>query len=248
MVCHSGVGLTPLVDGALHHYSAGGLYDGLVLLVDDETRSFWDHTRGDAVHGPLKGKQLDTWPIQQTTVRQELATHPETEYARSDIGLLARGFGGAAGSLFGGGVMGKGTLPPGFKATMSEPDTRLGAMEHGVGVVVEGLARSYPMSAARKGLADDWAGRCLRIAMSADGIPTASWEDDGSEAARDRYLNQQKNCQSRTGHSPRKAQNVACDALRQSPGKASSNNLTHRRPPVFSLARSARSYAVGYPR
>lgn len=27
-----------MVDGKLHHYSAGGLYNGLVLLIDDATR------------------------------------------------------------------------------------------------------------------------------------------------------------------------------------------------------------------
>ena len=41
-MCNTGVGLTPIVDGTLHHFSAGGLCDGLVLLIDDETRTYWE--------------------------------------------------------------------------------------------------------------------------------------------------------------------------------------------------------------
>lgn len=179
MVCHSGVGLTPVVDGNVYHYSAGGLYNGLVLLIDDETRTYWDHITGEAVHGPLRGKQLEVWPLQMATVATELAAHPDTEYARSNPGLLGRAFGSGAG-VVGGGILGKGVLPPGFTDTMGEADTRRDAMEHGVGVVVEQRARYYPMTAARQGLVDDWNGRGLRIAMGQDGIPTATWEDDGS--------------------------------------------------------------------
>ncbi len=41
VICNTGVGMTPVVDGAVHHFSAGGLYDGLVLLIDDETGTYW---------------------------------------------------------------------------------------------------------------------------------------------------------------------------------------------------------------
>lgn len=41
VICNTGVAMTPLLDGAVHHFSAGGLYNGLVLLVDDETGTYW---------------------------------------------------------------------------------------------------------------------------------------------------------------------------------------------------------------
>jgi hypothetical protein len=179
VVCHSGVGLTPVVDGELHHYSAGGLYDGLVLLIDDETRTYWDHITGEALHGPLRGKQLAMWPIHMATVASELAAHPDTAYARSNAGLLGRAFGSFVGGVLGGGILGKGRLPPGFTGTMGAPDTRREAMEHGLGVVVGERARYYPMTAARQGLIDDWDGRSLRVATGPDGIPCATWEDEG---------------------------------------------------------------------
>jgi len=55
VVCNTGVGLTPQIGEQVHHFSAGGLYNGLVLLIDDETRTYWDHITGEAVHGPLSG-------------------------------------------------------------------------------------------------------------------------------------------------------------------------------------------------
>ena len=36
-VCHSGVGMTPSVDGQVHHFQVGGLYNGVAILIDDET-------------------------------------------------------------------------------------------------------------------------------------------------------------------------------------------------------------------
>ena len=36
------------------------------------------------------------------------------------------------------------------------------------------------MTTARQGLVDDLDGRGLQIAMGPDGIPTATWRDDGS--------------------------------------------------------------------
>jgi hypothetical protein len=40
-ICHSSMGFDPTIDGIVHHFSAGGLYDGVVLLIDDETRTYW---------------------------------------------------------------------------------------------------------------------------------------------------------------------------------------------------------------
>jgi Protein of unknown function (DUF3179) len=179
MVCHSGVGLTPVVDGEVHHLSTGGLYNGLVLLIDDETRSYWDHTRGDAVHGPLAGTQLEVWPIQVTTVAAELSAHPETDYARSKPGLLGRAIGSFT-SRTRGGLLGQGLIPPGFRRTMGDADERRAALEHGVGVIVDGRARYYPMAVAREGLVDEWDGRALRIEVGEQGVPAATWSDDGS--------------------------------------------------------------------
>ena len=92
-MCHSGVGLTPLIEGKEHHFSAGGLYNGLVLLIDDETRTYWDHITGAAVHGPLRGARMDAWSITLTTVAGALEQDPQMTLSRQPVSAFARVFG-----------------------------------------------------------------------------------------------------------------------------------------------------------
>ncbi len=72
-----------MVKGKTHHFAARGLYNGLVLLGDRESGSFWDHITGECVHGPLKGYQLKIFPLLHMDVRQALATHPDAQVAIS---------------------------------------------------------------------------------------------------------------------------------------------------------------------
>ncbi len=175
MVCHSGVGLTPSVAGEIHHFSAGGLYNGLVLLVDDESQSYWDHISGRALHGPLQGASLPTWPIRMTSASAARRSSPELQLLRSQIGLKGRLMGWVAGKS----VHGRGVLPPGFRSTMGEADPRLAAMAHGLGVVLGEVARFYPMELLKQPISDQLAGRDLTISVRADdGVPEARWQDD----------------------------------------------------------------------
>ena len=58
MPCNSGVSLVPLVDGKRERFAVRGLYNGLALLADATTNSYWDHITGACVHGPRQGAQL----------------------------------------------------------------------------------------------------------------------------------------------------------------------------------------------
>ncbi|MFQ5876397.1 MAG: DUF3179 domain-containing (seleno)protein [Acidobacteriota bacterium] len=186
MICHSGVGLTPVVEGRLHHFSAGGLHNGLILLIDDETRTYWDHITGEAVRGPLRGRRLESWAVRMTTAGAALAGDPDLAISRSGRGLLARWLGGLARWQ----VRGRGLMPFFFHRTMEPKDRRRPTMDQGLGVVVGTRARYYPLEALRAGaragtgapagLADDWSGRRLRLFIDpADRIPAAEWEDGG---------------------------------------------------------------------
>ena len=173
VICNSGVGMTPVVDGAVHHFSAGGLYNGLVLLVDDETGSYWDHITGRAVHGPLAGARLDTWGIELDTAA---AVDPQIRLMRSGrhrvLGWLMSAGRGIWTAL--------GRPLPRFPATMAAVDPRLPQMTMGLGVVA-GEARFYPVKAIRGGVGDDWDGRRLRVSLDPGSrLPRAAWEDDGA--------------------------------------------------------------------
>ena len=166
-----------MVDGKLHHFSAGGLYNGLVLLIDDETRTYWDHITGEAVHGPQAGTQLEVFPISMTTVAAELAAHPETQLLRSKLPLKARLFSWIHRKKIGK----RGFIPPPFRRTMSAPDERLPENEQGLGVVVEGEARFYPSTGLSEPIEDELGGLRLRIARGEiDRVPFAESVNDGT--------------------------------------------------------------------
>ena len=57
----------------MHRFAVGGMVNGLALLWDYETGSYWDHVTGEALHGPLKGERLKVWGIEVTTVAAALA-------------------------------------------------------------------------------------------------------------------------------------------------------------------------------
>ncbi len=174
MICHSGVGLTPTIDGRVHHFSAAGLYNGLVLMADDETGTYWDHVTGEAVHGPLRGKVLDAWCTPITNVAAALQDYPEIEVSISKLSLKGRLMMWSASWW----KREKSVLPPFFRKTMGDADGRLPEHTHGLGVVVDGETRFYPMSRIGGGIEDAWGERVLSVSIdSRDGIPQAVWAD-----------------------------------------------------------------------
>ncbi|MDX2161657.1 MAG: DUF3179 domain-containing (seleno)protein [bacterium] len=56
--CNTGVVFDPTVNGQLRHFERRGAYDGLMLIHDAETGSFWQHITGEALHGVSVGQRL----------------------------------------------------------------------------------------------------------------------------------------------------------------------------------------------
>ena len=176
MVCNSGVGLTPkLEDGRGLQLSAGGLYDGLMLLIDDETRTYWDHITGEAVHGSLTGRRLNRWNVEVTTRGAALERAPDLVVHRSRPSFFVRTMGWAAPKV----LRGRGFMPSFFPGTMGPEDPRLPRMANGLGVVHDGRARFYPLEAVPDaGIRENWQGRELLIEIGPkDELPHATWAD-----------------------------------------------------------------------
>ncbi len=57
-LCHTGLVWNRMVDGSLLHFRLAGINNGNALLRDEETSSIWQQSTGEAIFGPLKGKQL----------------------------------------------------------------------------------------------------------------------------------------------------------------------------------------------
>lgn len=162
-----------MVDGKPHHFSCGGLYDGLFLLLDDESGTYWNHITGEALHGPLAGCRLETWSVPITTVAEALAMDPDLRVQLSRPGWFGRAFSG----LFAPFTFGKGFFPPGFRRTLGSADRRLPEFQPGLGVVVGGQAAFYPACDLVDGATDHFAGRPLTFRVGREGIPAAFWPD-----------------------------------------------------------------------
>src|SRR5689334_23091834 len=67
--CNTGMVFDPVIDGQLLHFRRRGSYDGLLLIWDEETDSYWQHITGEGLHGSSAGKQLHMI----TTTRQMTA-------------------------------------------------------------------------------------------------------------------------------------------------------------------------------
>jgi len=173
VVCNSGVGLTPIIDGRCHHFSAGGLYNGLVLLIDDETRSYWDHITGTCVHGPMSGHRMPVWNVQLTTVAHALEGMPDLLLLLSRQSLSARLI-----SWFLNLPFARTIIPPGFRKTMGPPDNRLDEMQMGLGLISGNAQRFYPLTRIGFGIEDNWLGQPVHIRLNpTDGIPDARFPD-----------------------------------------------------------------------
>jgi hypothetical protein len=131
--------MTPSIDGVTHTFAEHGLYDGLFLMRDEETGTFWDHLTGEAVYGPGVGSTLEVANLLHSRVDQTLENHPDALIALSDRGirsdedmqprsLLARMRGG---------------LNRMFNATIREEDARLATMDIGLGLWLGDEGRYY---------------------------------------------------------------------------------------------------------
>lgn len=123
------------------------MYNGLLLMGDYESGSYWDHITGECLHGPLKGYQLEVFPLLHMNVAQSLALYPEVHVAISKLTFLQW-----LNVFFMGPLLRSkwGVFPPVFKKTMSHEDTRRPRMDIGLGVWTKTTHRYYPLEYVRK--------------------------------------------------------------------------------------------------
>ena len=173
--------MTPVIDGKVHHFEELGLYDGLVLLGDKETKSYLHHITGESLYGPLAGKKIPVQNIFHTTVEQALENYPDIHVAISDarmresvsvLGRLRRGLGRM------------------FRNTMGKPDTRRDDMDIGLGIWAEDKAKYYPYDEVRASgnvVFDTFEGRRMVVFYAPDALAllaihtdatSATWEGD----------------------------------------------------------------------
>jgi hypothetical protein len=77
-VAHTAVVYDPRFEGRRLELGAVGLQNGVSILYDRETGSWWSQVVGKALRGPMEGRELRRWPSTLTTWGRWRRLHPGT--------------------------------------------------------------------------------------------------------------------------------------------------------------------------
>ena len=84
MVCNSGIRFDPLLQTQPLAFDFYGLYDGVVTMIDRNTKSVWLQVGGRAIKGIMTGTALKTAPMLDTTWKRWRQLHPDTKVMSPD--------------------------------------------------------------------------------------------------------------------------------------------------------------------
>lgn len=74
--CNTGMVFNPSLNDQSLRFHRRGSYNGLLLIWDDTTDSYWHHITGEALHGDSAGQQLDVLTTtRHMSAEQALASH-----------------------------------------------------------------------------------------------------------------------------------------------------------------------------
>lgn len=139
MICSSGVGFDPVLDGERLTFGFEGIWQGTAVLYDRQTRSLWMHFTGECFLGKYAGrrlKEIDTG--RHTTWSAWRRDHPDTDVMAPDpryrTGYFARSQSKSGDPL----------LPGYFPGTIQSRDPRLPLETLLLGVRAASGPRAYP--------------------------------------------------------------------------------------------------------
>jgi hypothetical protein len=84
-LCHTGLVWSRVIDGKTLHFRLAGINNGNALLRDEETSSIWQQSTGEAIFGPLKGRQLDMVPSDELTFALWRKEQPQGQVLMPDV-------------------------------------------------------------------------------------------------------------------------------------------------------------------
>jgi hypothetical protein len=87
-LCHTGIVWDPMVDGKRLHFRLAGINNGNALLRDEETRSVWQQSTGEAIFGPLKGQHLKLVHSSELTYALWRKEQPQGDVLKPDAPYL----------------------------------------------------------------------------------------------------------------------------------------------------------------
>ena len=184
----------------MHHFENVGLYDGLFVMQDVESKTLWNHITGQALYGPHVGRSLGPLGnMLQLSVEQALVIDEGTQVAISGqpYSVAGQRF-GDVGPVLGARMVERyapdnadANLSPMFTRTLGTEDSRLPRMTMGLGIVTGETGRFYPMDVIRErgALIDDVDGRTVLVFVDpVTFTPAALFVDAASATLEDREI------------------------------------------------------------
>jgi hypothetical protein len=169
VICNSAAAFSARVDGRRLSFEEIGIFNGVFVMQDRQTGTYWSHYTGEALEGKLEGKTLEWVQVGRTRFDRMLEEHPEATIAVKSA-MQFREIPPMSGRAR---AMGE-ELPPNFAETLPEGVERLPRHTHGLGVAAGSERRFYALD----GLADE---RVINDRLGE--VATVVLLQDGSEAA-----------------------------------------------------------------
>jgi hypothetical protein len=88
-LCHTGLVWSRVIDDKTLHFRLAGINNGNALMRDEETSSIWQQSTGEAIFGPLKGRQLEMVPSDELTFALWRREQPEGQVLKPDAPYVA---------------------------------------------------------------------------------------------------------------------------------------------------------------
>ncbi len=161
----------------VHTFVDHGLYDGLFLMRDEETGTYWDHVTGEAVYGPRVGTALEVSNLLHSRAGQVLANDPDALVALSDRNLRSDE------DMETGSLLSRvgGQLSRMFRSTVDKEDARLPTMDLGLGIWKGEEARYYSYKrvvAENEAILDTFQGRQTLVFLDPSSYVLSSFHVD----------------------------------------------------------------------
>lgn len=135
------------LEGREHTFGVSGLlYNSDALMYDHQTESLWSQLKMEAISGPMAGTRLTWLAATQTTWGAWRAEHPETQVLSVETGHR-RNYSGDAYRSY---MTSDSTMFP-----VPTLRTELKQKDWVVGIIVDGVAKAYPLAAVETAPAID---------------------------------------------------------------------------------------------
>jgi hypothetical protein len=141
VICSSGIGFDPHHNGQRLTFGFHGIWQGVAVLYDKQTRSLWMHLTGECIDGPLEGAALNLITGRHVLWREWKRDQPSTRVMAADAKFQGRYFSENSAKR------GNDFFPQGFRPTIDDVDDRLPPSALCYGIKTETATRAYPFAA-----------------------------------------------------------------------------------------------------